>query len=142
MRVKQRWQYVLLALSLAMMLCRDVNADGGDTPSLLAPNGIMRLLDGSLLISDIESHRIFHLDASGHLTFWGGRHSKYTKQIRKINPNAHTFFSLERLLLVYFAYFIGFLPFIPISENSMQMIMLTRDLKEQGEPFGLKAKLL
>ena len=72
MRVKPRWEYVLLALSLAMMLCRDGNADGEVTPSLLAPNGIVRLLDGSLLISDIESHRIFHLDASGHLTFWGG----------------------------------------------------------------------
>ena len=72
MRVIQRWQYLPLALSLAMTLCRGVNAEGEVTPSLLAPNGIVRLLDGSLLISDIESHRIFHLDAFGHLTFWGG----------------------------------------------------------------------
>ena len=72
MRVIQRWQYLPLALSLAMALCRGVNAEGEVTPSLLAPNGIVRLLDGSLLISDIESHRIFHLDAFGHLTFWGG----------------------------------------------------------------------
>ena len=35
-------------------------------------SGILCLPDGSLLISDIESHRILRLDTSGQLTFWGG----------------------------------------------------------------------
>lgn len=72
MRMIQRWQYLLLTWCVAMTLCRGVNAEGLVTPSLLAPNGIVRLLDGSLLISDIESHRILRLDATGQLTFWGG----------------------------------------------------------------------
>jgi hypothetical protein len=38
----------------------------------MAPTGIVRLTDGTLLISDIESHRILQLDPSGQLTFWGG----------------------------------------------------------------------
>lgn len=55
-----------------MILCGGAMADSQIKPSLFAPNGIVRLLDGSLLISDIESHRILHLDSFGRLTFWGG----------------------------------------------------------------------
>ena len=62
-------KYLYVALIVAMTLCRCANGDGEVTPTLLAPNGIVRLLDGSLLISDIESHRILKLDLSGQLTF-------------------------------------------------------------------------
>ncbi len=74
MRVTQRWKTLLLPLLtlIAITLGRGGNAEDEVIPTLLAPNGIVRLLDGSLLISDIESHRILHLDASGRLTFWGG----------------------------------------------------------------------
>ena len=65
-------KYFRVALIVAMTLSRSANGDGEVTPTLLAPNGIVRLLDGSLLISDIESHRILKLDPSGQLTFWGG----------------------------------------------------------------------
>lgn len=65
----QRW--LCLAFFVISTLGACVNADDV-APSLLAPNGIVPLSDGSLLISDIESHRIFHLDASGRLTVWGG----------------------------------------------------------------------
>ena len=67
-----RTMLTLLTLSFAITLGHRGNAEDEVTPTLLAPNGIVRLLDGSLLISDIESHRILQLDASGRLTFWGG----------------------------------------------------------------------
>ena len=75
MRVKLFWRTLrlsLLMLCFALTLGSGGNAEDEVTPTLLAPNGIVRLLDGSLLISDIESHRILNLDASGRLTFWGG----------------------------------------------------------------------
>ena len=65
-------KYFHVALIVAMTLFRCANGDGEVTPTLLAPNGIVQLLDGSLLIFDIESHRILKLDPSGQLTFWGG----------------------------------------------------------------------
>ena len=67
-----RTMLTLLTLSFAITLGHRGNAEDEVAPALLAPSGIVRLLDGSLLISDIESHRILHLDASGRLTFWGG----------------------------------------------------------------------
>ncbi|MEQ1828077.1 MAG: hypothetical protein ABL921_19100, partial [Pirellula sp.] len=69
-----------LALIVALTLCRGAIGDDGEvTPALLAPNGIVRLLDGTLLISDFESHRILQLDPSGHLKYWGGTgHAKYS----------------------------------------------------------------
>ena len=75
MQVMRLWKYLLLTLitsSVTITLGRRANADDEVTPMLLAPNGIVRLLDGVLLISDIESHRILLLDGSGRLTFWGG----------------------------------------------------------------------
>lgn len=72
MQVMRRWRFPLLALVVVSTLGACVNANGDAAPSLLAPNGIVPLSDGSLLISDIESHRIFHRDASGRLTVWGG----------------------------------------------------------------------
>ncbi len=75
MRVTQLWKCLLLTpftLSVAITPGGFGNADDDVTPTLLAPNGIVRLLDGNLLISDIECHRIFQLEASGRLTFWGG----------------------------------------------------------------------
>ena len=72
MQVMRRWRFPLLALVVVSTLGACVNANGDAAPSLLAPNGIVPLSDGSLLISDIESHRIFHRDASGRFTVWGG----------------------------------------------------------------------
>lgn len=72
MLIVQLSRCLKLALIVTMTLYRCAIGGGEVTPSLLAPNGIVRLLDGTLLISDIESHRIFQLDSSGHLTFWGG----------------------------------------------------------------------
>ena len=72
MQVMRRWRFPLLALVVVSTLGACVNADGDAAPSLLAPNGIVPLSDGILLISDIESHRIFHRDASGRSTVWGG----------------------------------------------------------------------
>ena len=57
---------------VAILVCGYAKGDDDVTPSLVAPNGILCLPDGSLLISDIESHRILRLDTSGQLTFWGG----------------------------------------------------------------------
>ncbi len=79
MQVIQRSQYVQTALIVAIAVCRCASGDGELTPSLLAPNGIVRLLDGSLLVSDVESHRILLLEPSGQLTFWGGTgHANYS----------------------------------------------------------------
>ncbi len=63
---------VRLALIVSMTLCRCAIGDDSVTPSLMAPTGIVRLTDGTLLISDIESHRILQLNPTGQLTFWGG----------------------------------------------------------------------
>lgn len=61
-----------LALIFATLLSRGADGKDEGMPSLLAPTGIVRLADGRLLISDIESHRILQLDSSGQLSFWGG----------------------------------------------------------------------
>ncbi len=71
MQVIRHMRCLQIALIIALMLCRCANGEE-ETPSLLAPNGIVRLPDGSLLISDLESHRILQLDPSGKLNFWGG----------------------------------------------------------------------
>ena len=52
------------------------NADDNDGLRFQAPNGIVALPDGSLLISDIQLHRLFRVELSGkqagELQLWGG----------------------------------------------------------------------
>ena len=72
MQGRDQLRCVRLALIVSMMLCRCAIGEDNATPSLMAPTGIVRLPDGNLLISDIETHRILQLDTSGRLTYWGG----------------------------------------------------------------------
>ncbi len=72
MQFKKWSQTLQLAFIGVITLSRCATGDGEQTPALLAPNGIVLLSDGSLLISDIESNRILQCKPSGLLTFWGG----------------------------------------------------------------------
>ena len=62
----------LLIGSSLLFSVSNCQAGDDDAPVLVAPNGIVRLPDDGLLISDIESHRILRWHASTGLTFWGG----------------------------------------------------------------------
>ena len=92
----------------------------------------------------MEVHSLIKEYQREHITIWGCRHMKDTKKLIKLNPNSITFFSVERLFITYITYFLGLLPFLPIPENSMQMAMLTKELKQQiGNPkFAPKARFL
>lgn len=66
------WLTRLLIGSSLLFSVSNCQAGDDDAPVLVAPNGIVRLPDDGLLISDIESHRILRWHASTGLTFWGG----------------------------------------------------------------------
>ena len=61
-----------IAGALAGAVAGTALAIGQELPQLVTPNGIACLSDGSLLISDIQTHRILKWHAKEGLSFWGG----------------------------------------------------------------------
>lgn len=57
------------------------------------------------------------------LCIWGSRMSRVVDKLYKLNPDIPVFFSIKRVLVLLFWYYTGLLPFIPLKEAALEILM-------------------
>ncbi|WAR02782.1 GDPD1-like protein [Mya arenaria] len=57
------------------------------------------------------------------LSVWGGRASVTTKYLHKLDPSIPLFFSFQNVLSLVIMFYTGLLPFVPIKESTLEIIM-------------------
>lgn len=74
------------------------------------------------------------------LTIWGGRLSETTKALNKLNPDIPVFFSFRRVFHLLLLFYSGLLPFIPLYESSLEIIMPSIAFSKSNEGAQLSWK--
>ena len=77
-----------------------------------------------------ETNRLIKKYNRKKITIWGCRHKRFTDKLQEANSEVATFFSAERIMRTYLMYFLGLLPFMSISECSMQIPALTKEYED------------
>lgn len=57
------------------------------------------------------------------LVIWGGRSSQHIAAVRKINADIPVFFSAKKVAILVVLFYTGLLPFIPLHESALEVIM-------------------
>ncbi|PVD31510.1 hypothetical protein C0Q70_06923 [Pomacea canaliculata] len=60
-----------------------------------------------------------------HITAWGNHSSAVVEKLYKTNPNIPLIFSLRRVVELLILFYTGLLPFVPIKESLLEVIMPT-----------------
>lgn len=94
----------------------------------------LKVYDEELFQKVNELIKEFHRE---HLTIWGSRQSKTCKALYKLNPDIPVFFSLGRILSLILLYYSGLLPFVPLYESSLEVIMPSIALSKDKFPIQL-----
>ncbi|XP_053375466.1 lysophospholipase D GDPD1-like [Mercenaria mercenaria] len=71
-------------------------------------------------------HKVHDLIKEFHredLTIWGGRLSETTKALNNLNPDIPVFFSFRRVFTLLCLFYSGLLPFVPLYESTLEIIM-------------------
>lgn len=58
-----------------------------------------------------------------HLIAWGNRSSKVTDKLYRINPDIPLIFSMHKVILLLVLFYTGLLPFVPIKESLLEVVM-------------------
>ncbi|KAK7483714.1 hypothetical protein BaRGS_00025035 [Batillaria attramentaria] len=58
-----------------------------------------------------------------HLTAWGNHNAQVVEKLYKTNPNVPLIFSLRRVAVLIALFYTGLLPFIPLKESLLEIIM-------------------
>ncbi|KAL3856222.1 hypothetical protein ACJMK2_010999 [Sinanodonta woodiana] len=75
-----------------------------------------------------------------NLCIWGSRMEKVKKKLRSVNSNVPLFYSFGGIMKLLLLFYSGLLPFFPIQESSMEIIMPSIVLNEENCPFELNKK--
>ncbi|XP_067679992.1 lysophospholipase D GDPD1-like [Haliotis asinina] len=74
------------------------------------------------------------------ITVWGNRSDKVETKLHKQNPEIPLIFSMRRVALLLFYFYSGLLPFIPLKESLLEVIMPSILLDEGTSPIKLSRK--
>ncbi|XP_052230963.1 lysophospholipase D GDPD1-like isoform X2 [Dreissena polymorpha] len=75
------------------------------------------------------------------LTIWGARSNQTTIALYKLDPSIPVFFSFTRVLALVICFYTGLLPFIPIKESALEIIMPSIALRKGSFPVELSWKI-
>ncbi|KAL4223533.1 Lysophospholipase D gdpd1 [Mactra antiquata] len=77
------------------------------------------------------------------LTIWGGRLSTTTRTLHELNSVVPVFFSFRRVFTLILLFYSGLLPFVPLYESALEIIMPSIALsKKKNVELSLKYRLL
>ncbi|KAL5016465.1 hypothetical protein ScPMuIL_006054 [Solemya velum] len=130
----------LLSSSLPLDFSSDICVGGEDRKIPLLrdlfqafphmPINIDIKIDNDDLIQNVNS-LIKEFDRED-LTVWGHKNSSVGNRMYKVNPNIPLFFSFQRVLMLLFLFYTGLLPFFPIKESLLEIVMPDIILERQG----------
>lgn len=76
------------------------------------------------------------------ITAWGNRSNTVTKKLYSINPDIPLIFSMRRVVSLIFLFYTGLLPFVPIKESCLEVIMPSIVFDEEKVPFKISRPLM
>lgn len=79
-----------------------------------------------------------------HLTAWGNHSAEVVEKLYKTNPNVPLIFSMRRVAVLILLFYTGLLPFVPIKESLLEIIMpsIILDKRNFRRDFSRSQKIL
>lgn len=72
-----------------------------------------------------------------HLTAWGNRSDSVTTKLYKINPSIPLIFSMKKVLILVGLFYTGLLPFVPLKESLLEVVMPSIVFDKEKMPIRL-----
>ncbi|KAK6190000.1 hypothetical protein SNE40_001956 [Patella caerulea] len=95
-------------------------------------------IDNNELIAKVSD--LVKLYNREEITAWGNRSDTICKKIYKENPNIPLLFSMKRVVVLILLFYSGLLPFVPLKESLLEIIMPSIILDENKFPMSLSRK--
>lgn len=72
-----------------------------------------------------------------HITAWGNRSHDVTTKLYKINPSIPLIFSMKKVLILIVLFYTGLLPFVPLKESLLEVVMPSIVFDKEKMPLKL-----